>query len=108
MNRQISEIPDRWTVIKITYENGDMINKVFASWYGGYLSAATWRLNSGIEMTEEDEHFYYFYGYSGSCYKCRKDSEGVAGIYNKGTLSHIVSTLEEAGIKVEPITYSHE
>lgn len=65
------ETPDKWLVIKI----GD-IQKVFASWYGGYLGNDKWKLNSGITKVEQDEYFYYFYGYSGSIYKCRKTQYG--------------------------------
>jgi hypothetical protein len=99
------QIPDRWIVLRIHISDGETVDKVFASWYGGYLDGASWRLNSGIERTEEDQDFYYFYGYSGSCYKCSKSTEGVAGLHNKGILNHLMSTMEENGIKVERIIY---
>jgi len=62
--------PDNWVVF---YIDGDEPHyRVLAGWSGGYLNGDAWRINSGIVKAEEDEHFFYFYGSSGSCYKCHK------------------------------------
>jgi hypothetical protein len=98
-------IPDKWVVIRIIQPDGQSVDKVFASWYGGYLDNDYWRLNSGIDRTEEDQDYYYFYGYSGSCYKCRKGNEGIAGLHNKGIFNTIIDNIEETGVKVEQIIY---
>ena len=82
----ISETPDKWVVIKVP--DG---HKIFASWAGGYLDGDRWRLNSGIEKVEEDDKYYYFFGYSGSCYKCRKGGYGVMTSYSQGILDTILS-----------------
>jgi hypothetical protein len=68
--------PDKWIVIKIgvTYP----IYKVFASWYGGYLDGDSWRINSGISEVQKEGDYINFYGYSGSCYKCHKNSYGIS------------------------------
>ena len=50
----ISEIPDKWVVIKIL----DNEHKIFASWAGGYLDGDRWKLNSGITKVEEDDKYY--------------------------------------------------
>ena len=54
------ETPDKWVVLKIEHE-GNIIYKVFASWYGGYLGSDSWKLNSGIKDIEiplEDTYIY--------------------------------------------------
>ena len=92
------ETPDRWIVIKI-----NDIEKVFASWYGGYANAPHWRLNSGIERTEENDEYFYFHGYSGSCYECKKSNEGVAGMFNKAAIEDIMKKIKDSGNHVEII-----
>jgi hypothetical protein len=86
---RISEIPDRWTIIRID-NNGNIIHKVFASWSGGYLDGDSWKLNSGITKVDSDEDNYYFYGVSGSCYKCSRTRYGIATAYSLGILNNII------------------
>jgi hypothetical protein len=65
-------VPDNWVVIKIS---GDKPHyRVLAGWSGGYTTGDSWRLNSGIVQVKEDEYYFYFYGSSGSCYQCNKNS----------------------------------
>jgi len=59
--------PDNWVVVKFPDHY-----RVLAGWSGGYLCGDHWRLNSGIVRAEQDEHHWYFYGASGSCYACHK------------------------------------
>ena len=67
MERNITESPDKWVMIKIT--SGDKTYyKIFATWFGGYLDGDSWKINSGISSIDEDDDFYYFNGFSGSCY----------------------------------------
>jgi hypothetical protein len=78
-------LPDNWVVI---FMNGDDPHyRVLAGWSGGYLNGDAWRMNSGIVRVEEDDTFYYFYGSSGSCYKCHKHTYclrmNTAGIWNR-------------------------
>jgi len=64
--------PHNWVIIKI---NGDDPHyRVLAGWSGGYTTGDSWRINSGITKVEEDDGAYYFYGSSGSCYRCGKKS----------------------------------
>lgn len=85
MSRNITESPEKWVILKLP---GGY--KVFGSWAGGYLSGDRWKLNSGISKVEEDEDYFYFYGYSGSCYQCYKKSYGTIGFHNKLTLQRII------------------
>lgn len=64
--------PDNWVVIKI--KGDDPHYRVLAGWSGGYATGDSWKLNSGITSVEEKDGAYYFYGSSGSCYICGKQS----------------------------------
>jgi hypothetical protein len=86
MKRNISEKPDRWAIIKLPND----YYKVFGTWGGGYLDGDIWKLNSGISNVEQDENFYYFIGFSGSCYKCHKKAYGIMTSYGLGVLNKII------------------
>jgi hypothetical protein len=92
----ITETPERWAILKIP--NNEY--KVFGTWAGGYLDGDRWKLNSGIKKVQQDENYYYFIGYSGSCYKCHKKGYGVATSYGQMVLDDIlgdnISVLEDA------------
>jgi hypothetical protein len=66
--------PDNWVILKITHPDG-ILYRILAGWSGSYLDGDRWRMNSGITRFEEEENYYVFYGYSGSAYRCHKDSE---------------------------------
>lgn len=61
--------PDNWVVLKFPDHY-----RILAGWSGGYSRGSSWRLNSGITRVVEEPDHYLFYGSSGSCYKCHKDS----------------------------------
>jgi hypothetical protein len=64
--------PDNWVVIKI---NGDDPHyRVLGGWSGSYTTGDSWRMNSGITSATEDDVNFNFYGASGSCYTCKKES----------------------------------
>ena len=86
MRTNISETPDRWVIVKLP----DNYYKVFGTWAGGYLDGDRWKLNSGIEKVQQDENFYYFIGFSGSCYKCHKKAYGMATSFGLGILNEII------------------
>jgi len=79
--------PDKWLLIKIG--GTDPHYRVFGSWSGGYLGSDEWRMNSGIVRVEEDDEYYYFYGHSGSQYKCAKGMYG-ANVYGWGVVQGYV------------------
>ena len=63
---------DNWVVIKM--KGDDPHYRLLVGTSGGYLDGDSWRMNSGITKVEEDEECYYFYGSSGSRYRCYKES----------------------------------
>lgn len=86
MKRNISEAPERWVILKLP----NNYYKVFGTWPGGYLDGDRWKLNSGIEKVEQDDDYYYFIGFSGSCYKCHKMGYGTSTSYGLGILNKII------------------
>ena len=86
MKINISEIPERWVILKLP----NNYYKVFGTWADGYLDGDRWKLNSGISKVEQDENFYYFIGFSGSCYKCNKKAYGTATSYGHSILNKII------------------
>jgi len=86
MDRNVSESPDRWVIVKLP----NNYYKVFGTWTGGYLDGDRWKLNSGISKVEQDENFYYFIGFSGSCYKCHKKGYGTATSWGLSVLNKII------------------
>ena len=84
--------PDKWVIVQIP--NNEY--KVYGSWF-----VEKWRLNSGITRVEEDEDYYYFYGYSGSCYKCHKQGYGVVTAYCRGVLDNILDMTKDTLTPVE-------
>jgi hypothetical protein len=87
--------PDSYRVVLIDTPTGQLV-KLFASWSGGYCQGDEYRLNSGTELITEDEDSYFFYGYSGSCYKLRKSSKGSLTSYSAGIYNLILS---QEGVK---------
>jgi hypothetical protein len=86
----ITEAPDKWVVLELPDNN----YKVFGTWAGGYLDGDRWQLNSGIKGVEQDEDYYYFIGFSGSCYKCKKKSYGFATSYGEGVLNNLLKAAD--------------
>jgi hypothetical protein len=91
--------PDRWVVLEVN--NGtEIINKVFAGWYGGYLDGDSWQLNSGNVKEEEFETSWEFTGTSGSVYVCYKAAYGMSA-YMGGILAGWLNAITEpASIKI--------
>jgi hypothetical protein len=89
--------PDSWVLLEIN-PNGQIYHKIFGCWRGGYLEGDNWRCNSGIASVKEDANYYFFYGYSGSCYACPKGSHNISP-YCSGVLSQM---LESGFVKVIP------
>jgi hypothetical protein len=87
--------PDNWVVIKITGD--DPHYRILAGWSGGYTIGDSWRMNSGITRVEQTEYLYRFYGSTGSCYECSKNSYCL-----RMNNAHIWTQLQERhGDKVE-------
>jgi hypothetical protein len=92
----ITEVPSKWVILKI----GDLY-KVFGGW------TDRWKLNSGIVKIEEDDEYFYFFGYSGSCYKCRKEYYGIDNdithftSYPQGILEDIINKGKSHGVEIQ-------
>lgn len=69
------EIPDNWVIIQI--KGDDPHYRVLAGWSGGYATGDSWRMNSGIVRVEDAGDRWHFFGASGSCYSCGKNSYGL-------------------------------
>ena len=86
----ITETPDKWVILELPDNN----YKVFGTWAGGYLDGDRWQLNSGIKEVEQDDDYYYFTGFSGSCYKCKKKSYGFATSYGESVLNNLLKAAD--------------
>jgi len=89
--------PDKWMLVRIT--GTDPHWRIFASWYGGYLSGDSWRLNSGVTSVEDKDEWYDFHGHSGSLYRCSKTGYGIS-MYGMSVLEDLV---EKSGGHMEAI-----
>lgn len=92
--------PDRWVVLKMSTQDSETIYKVFATWFGGYLDGDSWKINSGITDMREDEDYFYFIGFSGSKYACRKGAYGTNS-YTHGVLTSIIDNAHKTNSSVE-------
>lgn len=87
--------PNNWVVIR--FKGEDPHYRVLVGWSGGYMDGSSWRLNSGVVRVGATEDSFLFYGTSGSCYECGKQSYGL-----RMNNAHIWSKLQEMyGDKVE-------
>lgn len=80
--------PHNWVVLKLKAGKGAFpVYKVLAGWSGGYTTGDSWRMNSGISKVTKEDEYFKFWGESGSCYVCHKDSYRLtmanSGVYNK-------------------------
>lgn len=83
--------PDNWVVLKI--KKGDSyFYKVLGGWSGGYTHGSSWRINSGVASVDESGDYYLFRGYSGSTYRCHKESNcvrmNIAGVLDSLQIRH--------------------
>ena len=85
---------DRYLILRITPDEGEPFNKLFATKAGGYLDGDSWRLNSGIVEVRDQDDYRYFVGESGSVYECRKGSYGIAGGSNHYVLDYLLARSE--------------
>lgn len=74
--------PEAWVLLDM----GENVFKIFGAWRGSYLTGESWKMNSGIESVEEFEEYYDVLGYSGSIYRCYKNSVHSGGMYTSRVL----------------------
>jgi hypothetical protein len=89
--------PDRWVIVEINSPEHGKIRKVLGSWYGGFASSDSWRMNSGIEEVIDQGDYYDVVGYSGSVYRCVKGTEGMSA-YTGRVYEDYKKKLEESGM----------
>ena len=94
--------PDAWVIVRLSGK-GEVVDKVFGGWYGGYLHGDSWRLNSGITEVKDRGDNYEFVGSSGSSYTCFKDSERMTG-YMASTFALLEARAIELGGSIKRIT----
>lgn len=88
-HQEFDYAPDGWQLVRIT--GTDPHYRVFGSWRGGYVSGDSWRLNSGIKSHKKFGQYYFFYGHSGSIYRCHEEGYGRLGSYNAGVLGDLAN-----------------
>jgi hypothetical protein len=87
--------PENWVIIK--FKGDDPHYRVLGGWSDISLTHDYWRMNSGIVRHEFDVDYWYFYGSSGSCYKCYKDNYRL-----HNNIAHVWDKLQEVhGDKVK-------
>jgi hypothetical protein len=97
---KIDETPEKWVIVKIE-NNNTIFYKVFCTWAGGYLGSDRWKFNSGIDKVTQDNDYYYFIGFSGSCYKCHKAMYGVITSYGLRVLNDIIENSDDKAIVLD-------
>ena len=98
--------PDKWLLVKITSTATNQSHyRVFACWYGGYLGADSWQMNSGITKVTESQDLYFFEGSSGSIYSCVKGCYGMSG-YGHSVLSGLIEKGVDEGLIIEMLDES--
>ena len=99
MEINISESPEKWVILKLPNKT----YKVFGTWAGSYLDEDRWKLNSGIDKVEKDIDYYYFIGFSGSCYKCHKKSYGTASTFGLTVLKNLIDSTNNSFILMDDV-----
>lgn len=98
--------PNGWCILEQVTEERGTDYYVFASWSGGYLDGDSWKRNSGITKMEVDGDDYLFHGYTGSVYRCSKDTEGRISAYNGAVLNNLCEKMNATVIRVEDMNLS--
>jgi hypothetical protein len=93
--------PDKWQIVSLVHD-GERIDKVFGSWYGGYAGSDSWKLSSGITKVVEHDTHYEVHNVSGSIYNCGKESEGMS-MYAYGVFKRFEAQQEEGKYTITKI-----
>jgi hypothetical protein len=92
--------PDSWVVLKFTHD-GQTTYKVLAGFGGSYLYGSSWKLNSGVTNVEVDGDYLLFSGYSGSVYRCHKNSYCMRGVMHAVYSSFVDQVKENPSYTME-------
>lgn len=95
--------PDKWVVLKVAGVDQDWWYRILGTWYGGFATGDSWRLNSGITKIEEEEDCFKVHGTSGSVYTCYKGCEGM-GSYTASVLDSFQYNAAQSGAVIEVVS----
>lgn len=103
--------PDRWRVVRLIHtKTGTPVvyYRIFAGWYGGFTTGASWKMSSGVVSITEDVHAqqFTFENISGSLYLCHLYGFGMSA-YMQGVLGNMqreCETCENPTLKIETLT----
>lgn len=99
--------PDVWVVVELSGSKiqapNNCYHRILAGWYGGFVGADSWKLNSGVEKIIEQDDHYEVHGSSGSIYYCGKHCEKT-NRYTQGILENFVkNNSDEFSMKRVPM-----
>lgn len=94
--------PDKYVLLRVTSPD-ETYYRVFGTWYGGYTTGDSWRMNSGIERVEIDGDKVSFIGASGSVYNVHKEAQGLS-MYTRGVLLSSIDQAKGMDITVEMLS----
>lgn len=95
-------VPDRWLIIRITAAEA-VHYRVVGTWYGGFATGDSWKINSGIveikEIASPSGIVRELIGVSGSSYRCFETNYGCSG-YVSMVLAELIEQAKP-GNKIE-------
>jgi hypothetical protein len=80
-------------LVRLESKEFGVVDKILASFYGGYTQGNSWKLSSGIISVEYADGVYTIPQTSGSTYICYENSERLAGMA-KGVYNDFLRQLE--------------
>lgn len=106
--------PDCWEILRVTRNDGDVIDKVIAGWYGGFAGSNSWKISSGIESVIEHDDHYEMPQSSGSTYLLGKGTRRMSGLMMSIYSSFVTQMVEsdmgtlELLEDIDPLTLNKE
>jgi len=96
--------PDYWVLVEIESEYGK-VQKIFATWAGGYLDSSCWKMSSGIKTFVDKGDHYESLQCSGSVYRLGKKLTGIHWSW-QSLYDNFKKQVEEIGGKFTQIQVS--
>jgi hypothetical protein len=96
-------VPDCWVIVRFESKEFGTVDKILASFYGGYTQGNSWKLSSGIVGVEYADGVYTMPQASGSTYVCYKNSERLGGMA-VGVYDDFLKQLEGTDSTVKIVT----
>ena len=103
MNTANNYYPDTWVILELTNKiTQEKHHRILAGWYGGYAQGDSWQINSGITKIKKYKNYFEVYGFSGSIYKCHKQSEKLSN-YTASVYTSLTEATQDLDIQITPI-----